>query len=551
MSPKTTKAPSRWAAYVRVSRTSEAAMSPEEQRDTITEYANRNHIEIASDKWFTDLDISGAKMRRKSFDQLMALALDHEIDGIVVARVSRFGRTLVGALAAIEQLDKAGVLFKSATEPLDTTNAAGKLFLGQVLLIAEWELNRIRENWSYFTKSAVRRGVPIGHGNHYGYTRKGKGRGVSDEDRRLRIVPDEAPIVREMFRRRADKQTWSGIAAWLNEEHPRGNGLRWSHQTVRAIVQNRIYTGAVVYGDQANANAHEPVVTLAQFDAANAVVGGRAPSEHVGETPLLASLLRCASCRYTMTKVTDKKTGKVRGYKCNRHQTTGDCPTPAFVKADDIESIVLTQFKWYHFHSERLLQRPDLAAVSQAEARLSDMERRYDDVADNDELRELNPDRFMAMLQRRQAMIEQATEELKQARARVEQDTHRPRLLEDDWDAMSYEEQRAILRRAIDSVYVQAGDKRRGKGRDDFYGMDANLCKRTLIRWNGEDDWDRPKRGGRGVKSNYVITPVPFPEVVHPAQMMFAVNVPQWMREPGAWDRGLTLPPELAASLSR
>ena len=249
-----------------------------------------------------------------------------------------------------------------------------------------------------------------------------------------------------------------------------------------------------------------------------------------------------------MTKVSDKATGKVRGYKCNRHHTTGDCPHPAFVKAEDVEAIVLSQFKWYHFHSERQPQRPDLRAVADAEASLSDMERRYDDVSANDELRELNPARFMADLQRRQSLIEQATEELKQARARVEQDTHRPRLLEDDWDVLDYEQQRAMLRKAIDSVYVRASEKRRGKIRDDFYGLDADLFGRVWIRWHGEDTLDRPKRGGRGVKSTYVITPAPIPKVNHPAEMMSA-NVPQWLRE--SWDRGLTLPPELEATLSR
>lgn len=541
MTPKTDLSKLRWAAYVRQSRTSERDMSLTEQHDTIErDFTRRHGIEIPADRWFEDQDVSGGKMRRKHFDELMKLAEAGEIDGVVVARVSRFARTLVGALGAIEVLDKQGVMFVSATEPLDTSTATGKLLLSNYLAIAEWELAKIREQWNYFQGSAIARGIHIGHGACYGYRR--------GEDRKLYVVEEEARIVREIFSRRAQREPWSDIAAWLNAEAPRGGGKRWTPSSLKSMVGSRVYTGAAFSGAHVNAEAHQGIVTLAQFDAAQDLKTGRAANGG-GELPLLAGLIRCAGCRFGMTKIRDAKTGKIRAYKCSGKHTSGDCSAPAYVGSDAIEQLVQEVFGNWHFHSERAPISADERAVREAEAQVEDLTRRLELVEQDDaRLEALGPERFNSDLLRRRLAIDAATEALAQARAALERDSHRPVMLAEEWESLDIEQRRAILRRAIDAVYVRRADG--AEAPEVSFGVEnPELFVRTLVRWAGEDTFEKPERGK---PNSYSPTPIPWPERdgQDPFVTMWQANTPAWIEEPDAVG-GLVVPAGIRGTVER
>jgi hypothetical protein len=207
-----------------------------------------------------------------------------------------------------------------------------------------------------------------------------------------------------------------------------------------------------------------------------------------------------------VTKVTDPQSGKIRAYKCNHDQTTGDCPAPAYVKSDDIEKLVQQVFGFWHFHSERTPISPDERAVKDAEDKLDDLVRRFNAVAEDDaRLEAMGPEKFSADLRRRRIAIEQATADLNEARAAIERDTHRPIMLGDEWDAFDTEHKRSILRRAIDSVYVTREHFEPGP---HFTSVDPDLFNRVLIKWAHEDHFDKPGRGHR----DYTIEPIPWPE---------------------------------------
>ena len=80
-----------------------------------------------------------------------------------------------------------------------------------LLVLAEFELDRIRDNWHAALSNAIlERGIqptvaPFGY-------RK-------DESKRFVVDPVEGPFVREVFRRRLAGQTWAAIARWLNDEN--------------------------------------------------------------------------------------------------------------------------------------------------------------------------------------------------------------------------------------------------------------------------------------------------------------------------------------------
>ena len=546
VSPKTK--PITLDAYLRVSkvagREGESFISPDVQLEQIEQWAKLRGVKIA--KVHKDLDVSGGKLHRPGLDALMERIRKGETGGIAVAKLDRLSRASVAdALNLVEEINDHGGVIAAVDLGIDPATPFGEFAMTIMLALARMERQRITASWDDATTRAIERGVHIGHGQHHGFTK--------DADGRLHVDPVQSLVVRDIFRRRAQRQTWSSIARWLEEEHPRDNGLHWTHQTVRSTVRNRIYTGAAFFGDKLNPDAHEPIVTLAEFDAANAVEGGRTASPNARPQPLLAGILRCAGCRYVMTKVNDPD-GNIRGYKCNRKQTTGECPDPAWVTSDEIERLAVWYFGWWHFQAKRQPYRPDLTAVEDAEAKLADLERRLALVAEDDaRLEALGPERFNRDLARRSAEIERARVELDKARAAVEQDSNRPILLEDEWDTLSQDERHAIMRRGIDSIYVKRGDE--------------PLGDRVWFRWAGEDTLDRPRRGGRppknGKPEHYVIEPVPWPvthnELEADRSAMSKANIPQFAKDRIAklyeqgWgmELGLDVPEELQKAFAQ
>src|SRR5581483_10288881 len=79
-----------------------------------------------------------------------------------------------------------------------------------------------------------------------------------------------ASAVRELFRRRALGASWSELARYLEEQQifpPTGNP-HWSNAGVAGLVKNPVYLGQARSGKIVNDHAHEPLVTQAEFDAA-------------------------------------------------------------------------------------------------------------------------------------------------------------------------------------------------------------------------------------------------------------------------------------------
>ena len=121
------------------------------------------------------------------------------------------------------------------------------------------------ENWSTAVSEAVGRGVHISARTPFGYRR--------DEGSRLLAEEPAASAVRELFRRRATGASWAELARFLDEQGtrpPTGNP-HWSKQGVTGVVANPVYLGQARSGKVVNDDAHEPLVTRAEFDAAQGV----------------------------------------------------------------------------------------------------------------------------------------------------------------------------------------------------------------------------------------------------------------------------------------
>jgi site-specific DNA recombinase len=282
---------------------------------------------------FVELDESGGRRDRPLIEQALRRVEAGVSDGIVVARLDRFGRSLSDGLAAIDRIRRAGGSFFVAQDGLDASTDSGRLVLRILFSIAEWDLDHVRESWAEAKARAVDRGTYTGPWLPPGYRKT--------RARRLRPDPAVAPLITEAFRRRASGESFSGVARWLQHEGVlTGCGNPgWTATTAARVLSNPVYLGDLRSGKLLKEHAHPPLIDAATFELAQRPRRTAAP---VGGLPaLLRGLVRCASCSLTMSPVTRQRGGRLpRYYVCRGSSAAGRCPAPACITATVLEPIV-------------------------------------------------------------------------------------------------------------------------------------------------------------------------------------------------------------------
>jgi DNA invertase Pin-like site-specific DNA recombinase len=463
----------RFIGYVRVSRVAgregDSFISPTVQREKIEQYlAAQGHALV---DWAEDLDQPGSKYGRPGFQRALEAVENGEADGIAVAALDRFARSVPDAAVALRRLEQAGGALVSVMDALDTTTSVGRFARTMMLGLAELELDRTRENWRVAREHAVARGVHIARTPIFGYRRR--------EDGGLEPDPKEAKVARELFRRRAAGEEWRSLARWLDEVAPRENDGAWIASSIRSLIRSRTYLGVARSGDIENGGAHKPLVPRSLWEAAQE---NRPPSNRRGESEpaLLAGLVRCAACRYVAPRSAEPVQGSAR-YQCHGKHATGRCPAPSKVSTALLDAYVEGVFL------EELARTPievegseDASLLDAALAQLEEAESELTAYRDAAVIASIGRAAFVAGLQKRAADVDAARAEVAREQAKQERGgSLGRRALVDAWPNLSPVERREQLGAAIDAVFVRRGDPA-------SRGSHVDVAPRVHIAWRGE-----------------------------------------------------------------
>lgn len=229
----------RVAAYCRVSTELEEQESSYEAQ---VEYYTRKIQE--TDNWkmaeiYADDGKSATNTKKRDdFNAMIKDALDGKIDMILTKSVSRFVRNTVDSLLTIRKLKEKNVAVVFEKEGVNTLDGTGEILITILSSLAQEESRNISENTRWGVVRRFENGkMIVNHNKFMGYTK--------NENGDLVIVPEEAEIVRLIFRLYLEGYSAKKISQYLEE-----NGIktatgqdRWYDSVIFKMLRNEKYMG--------------------------------------------------------------------------------------------------------------------------------------------------------------------------------------------------------------------------------------------------------------------------------------------------------------------
>jgi site-specific DNA recombinase len=287
---------------------------------------------------------SGATLERPGLLRAVQEAEAGRFELLLVYRVDRLARSVRGLAQLLEQLDTAGVAFRSASEPFDTTSSAGRMMVQMLGVFAEFERATIVDRVIAGMERKASKGEWTGGARPFGYR-------PDAEHRHLEPEPAEAPVVRELFERYAKRHEGSAtLAAWLTERGYRTkHGKPFNGKAVLTILRNRAYLGEVYYRGTHYPAPHQPLIDEALFERAQEILASRSGDYALRRSNrsdyLLTGLVSCGHCgkRYVGAAANAKR-GRYRYYVCFTRQRYGPkhCSGER-LRADHLEDAIIQQ----------------------------------------------------------------------------------------------------------------------------------------------------------------------------------------------------------------
>ena len=355
---------------------------------------------------------------------------------VIVAYFDRLVRSLRVQDEVVTRVEQAGGRVMTVDFGRVTGATAAQWLSGTMIgAVSEYHRRSARERSHEAQAMAVARGVCPFPSIPPGYVRR--------EDGVLTPTAD-APVVAEAFGMRADGETIAAVRAFLAEQ-----GIPRSYRGAQAMLCSRLYLGEIHFGELVNLDAHAPIVDRDVWRAVQAVRvlrGRRGQSER-----LLARLgvIRCASCGARM--VVGTQTSGNRKYPFYRCPPTGDCSNRMTISAVIAERVVIeaTRKELADLRgraSEENAAREAALAAEKAQADLDAALRAFagleDEAAARERLAELRAirDEALAEAEHLSGLHSALTVSVKT-----------------DWDDLSREGKRGLIRAVIDSATVHPG----------------------------------------------------------------------------------------------
>ncbi|MBX3084728.1 MAG: recombinase family protein [Anaerolineae bacterium] len=358
--PKRKLTMTRYAAYLRISSEEQIGnYSIDAQRRAVQTWVEARDGQLV--KVYIDEAQSGRTADRPGFLEMRQDARKRAFDALVVHKFDRFARNRTDALAIKSLLRyDYGIKVFSATEPSeDSDGPIGALIEGIMESVAEWYSRNLATEVAKGRREKSRQGY---HNNAVPFGLKRVGKEVVPN-------PDELPGLLMAFEAYAsNKYGYVGIARLLNEQgYHSTSGRKFTKDTVREILRNRIYIGKIRYQETKHNSEgrrvftepiqwfegqHEPVIPKDLFEKCQNIRVLRDSHKQAPKTFVPYLLRGMVYCKYCCShplpnadfpswgKMYCQRNGNRLYYRCGAKFAGHDCPQIG-ARQDAIDAEVL------------------------------------------------------------------------------------------------------------------------------------------------------------------------------------------------------------------
>src|SRR5437763_7330062 len=245
------------AIYARVSSARQAKDETiGSQLAALRDHAVSNRLDVPGEWVFADEGHSGATLVRPGLEALRDLAAQGCLDLVLVYSPDRLARKFAYQALLTEELARCGARVEFVKGPRGDS-PEDQLLVQFQGMFAEYEKAQLAERYrrgkAWRAKAGsvnVLSGAPFG----YRYVRKTPQCGA-----RYEVVPHEAVLMTEMFRRYADDgAAIADLRRWLEDQgaRTRTGKERWDRSVIWGMLRNPAYAGTAVFGK--SKAVHEP-----------------------------------------------------------------------------------------------------------------------------------------------------------------------------------------------------------------------------------------------------------------------------------------------------
>ena len=238
--------------YVRVSTEEQVSKGHglDAQERAIRSFAESQDFELIGVE--RDGGVSGTKKpsERDGFRRVLQLAEARRYSTLLVWKFDRLARNLFYSVTTVNDLkEKYGVVLRSVTEPIDTSNPMGEMIFTLLAGFAAEERRVIIRRTLAGKREKASRGGFSGGAAPLGYAR--------DREGGLTVLDAESVVVLRIFEMRRAKLSLLSIARKLNNEGVASKrGGKWYPATISYILNNPKYHGFSEYYFRWEEEAH-------------------------------------------------------------------------------------------------------------------------------------------------------------------------------------------------------------------------------------------------------------------------------------------------------
>lgn len=349
------------------------------QKHMLEKYAQENGF--CNTKFLYDDGFSGTNFNRPSWNEVMALVENEQVETLIVKDLSRLGREYleVGRLTELV-FPSCGVRFIAINDGVDSLYESSNDFTPMRNWFNELHAKDSSKKVRAVKRMQAERGEILGGRPPYGYRR--------DETVRKGIVPDEeaGEVVRRIFGLCAAGKGPNQIARVLTQEqvlnptnyYYRKTGAshksldtampyRWTSSSVTAILNNRTYLGHMpglrtttlsyknkkaVYHDESEQilveNTHEALITQEQWDMVQELRQRkkRTPKQ-MDEPNLFSGLVHCIDCGKPLVLHRAHTMDAIKNnFMCYTYKKKGkDICSSHYIREQDLIHIILDDLR--------------------------------------------------------------------------------------------------------------------------------------------------------------------------------------------------------------